>query len=373
MKLTSIPWDNARKILSTHHGELLKRLEAMGSFGVSTIEYPYGAPILKQGVIEIEAGEKPYAFGLVLQGGLEVYLERDGGEKIITVAMLKPGNLLFLDKALENSIFPLSMQNISAGARSIFLLPKIGNSDRFWRLARRNQISLDLPNSLFQQWPIFKALASVRQSTWRTKIMLFSTGWLHQQTSVELIQYLKSLAIPTPQLALHQQELDIAIHRLIEERADIYSGRVLKNVLSIANGDLPGFVLADDETFAPVSLIQKAFIEDYGVKTAELIHPGYVQPGAECFYSFELHEKRDLHIDLNHKPSQSSIHVLEETQRFYMKFLERTASPINLDFLHAFSNEHILSKPAQPKDMSSPYSPFLRKGCIAISPDAIGL
>lgn len=373
MKLTSTPWDSARKILSTHHAELLKQLEAVGSFEVATIEYPYGAPILKQGVFEVEGNEKAYAFGLIVQGGLEIYLERDGGEKIITIAMLKPGNLLFLDKVLENSIFPLSMQNVSAGARSIFLLPKIGNSDRFWRLARRNHISLDLPGSLFQQWPIFKALASAHQSSWQTQVMLFSTDWLHQQNSVELIQFLKSQAIPTPQLALHQQELDIAIHRLIEERAEIYSGRVLKNVLSIANGDLPGFVLADDETFAPLDLIQKAFIEDYGLSTAELIHPGYAQPGAECFYSFELHEKRDPHIDLNYKPYQSSIHVLEETQRFYMKFLECTSSPINLDFLHAFSNEHILSKPAQPKDMSSPYSPFLRKGCIAISPDAIGL
>ena len=284
--------------------------------------------------------------------------------------MLQPGNILFLRQALEPYVFPPLMQSVTAGARSIFLLPKIGNSERYWRMARRHRLPLELPATLFDQWQTFKSLAKNAQSNWHAKVLFFSDTWLNQPGSEQLRAYLSAQIVPTPQLAVHKHQIDAAIDSLIEERTEILSGQILKSILSIAHGDMPGFALAEDETFAPIKLIQRAFIEDYGLKSANMMIPAYIHSGTECFYSFELNNDKS-------KPNQPSVVLLEETQNLYNRLVEyweknsilhkdllASYFEVKMNFIHAYANDHTLKAIDHG---TSPHTPFLRKGAIAMT------
>ena len=380
MKIFSTTWKQASETLSSQHPELLQHINAIFKTNtrleVHTVKYSYGDTILKHGILNNTASDS-FAFGLVLNGGLEVFIEReDEPDKIATLAMLKPGNILFLDQDLESSVFPLALQNATSGARSIFLLPRIGNSDRYWRLARRHNIPFDPPHSLLQQWNVFVQLAQSAKSNWHSTLLLFPHAWLEQKGSDALIKYLKRQTIPTPQFSIHKHQLDSIIDKLIEERSEICSGQILKNMFAIANGDLPGFSLAKDQTFAPIDLIQKAFTLDYGLKSAELMHPDYIHSGIECFYSIEMNNSIDFH--LTPTTCQPSVALIESAQRVYGRLLEcrqphhNYLSSVEFEFLHLHAKNRDVKDSCQKSSHDGidhfPHNPFLRKGCIAITP-----
>ena len=370
-------WPEVKSTIANHANLLAQELDAAftknPNLNVFQVQYSYGDFILKDGTFinELPGGHKP-AFALILNGGTEVFTEKENKQnQVATIAMLKPGNMLFLQQNPEPCIFPTSIQNVTAGARSIFLLPKVGNSERFWRMARRHKIPMDLPTCLLDQWRVFKTLAASHQSPWNTELIIFTEEWLQQENSEAIKQCLRNQIIPTPLFNSHKQEIDEIVDQLIEERAELYSGQILKNILAIAKGDLPGFAMAEDELFAPINLIQKAFIEDYGLKSAELIQPEYVKPESECFYSFELHNNNTQ--GFIKKPYQPSLDVLEDTQRLYTKLLESDNQHLQsylkarLEFFHAFANGEQPQNNSSNGRKLSPYAPFIRKGCISIA------
>jgi len=370
-------WPEVKATIAKYANSLAQELDAAftkkPNLNVFKMQYSYGDFILNDGIFinELPNRHKP-AFALILNGGAEVFTEKENKpNQVATIAMLKPGNVLFLQQNLDSNIFPTSIQNVTAGARSIFLLPKIGNSERFWRMARRNKIPLDLPICLLDQWRVFKALVTSHQSNWNTELVIFTEEWLQQENHEAIKQCLRNQIIPSPLFNAHKQEIDVIVDQLIEERAELYSGEILKNILAIANGDIPGFSMAEDEVFAPIKLIQKVFIDDYGLKSAELMQPEYVKPESECFYSFELHNNTQ---SFNKKPYQPSLDVLEDTQRLYTKLLESDNQLLQnylkarLEFFHAFANgERPQNNNSANNQKLSPYAPFIRKGCISIA------
>ena len=379
MKITKASWPSVKDNIANCSPELVNHLNIIfkknRTLKTYIAEYKYGDVIAQQGMLDLPGSEQKFAFGLVLNGGLEVFIQNDEDEcKVTTLAMLQPGNLLFLHEDLEPSSIPLDLQYVTAGARSIFFLAQLGDSDRLFHFSKLNNTPMCMPASIFHQWELFKALASARNSDWRAKVILFSEDWLNQSGSAELKHYLTKQGVPTPDFQSHRQEIDAAVAGVIQRKNEVHAGQILKNILSIAAGDLPGFSFAEDETFAPVKLIREAFGKDYGLELTELMQPGYIRAGVDCFYSFAFNSSVDQYARHHKKGRQSSLEVMRETQNLYSRLTEVGGwrrgdiyDLAKLEFLHAKAKQN-LSPDQKSNQIHSKQSPFLRQGCILITP-----
>ncbi len=361
--------------------ELIDRLNIIfkknPALKVYSAEYKYGDYIAKKGSLILPEETQKFAFGLVISGGLEVFIqqnEHDEDEKVTTLAMLKPGNILFLHKDLEPSSVPLHMQYVTAGARAIFFFSKIRNSDCLFRLSKRNKVPFEQCMTVFKQWYLFRALSESLKSSWRANVILFTEEWLYQGLdSAELKYYLSAQGVPTPDFGTHKHEIDSTVGSLVLRKNELYAAQVVKNVLAIAAGDLPGFSFVEDETFAPISLIQDVFKKDYGLKTLDIMHPGYIKPGVDCFYSFEFNSSIDQYAHLTRNVRQSSSDLQRDVQKIYQRLMEYSGEKcceynrVRLEFLNSASVSVI--EDGVVNTSLNRRAPFLLNGCIAIKPN----
>ncbi len=385
MKITDVAFTSLKDNIAHCSPDLIDRLNIIfqknPALKTYSAEYKYGDYIARQGSLVLPEEGQKFAFGVVVRGGIEVFMQQDEGdesEKVTTLAMLEPGNILFLHKDLDSSSVPLHMQYVTAGARAIFFLSKICNSDCLFRLAKRNNIDFEVCLTIFQQWHLFKALAKALQSRWRAHIILFTEEWLYQGlNSADLKQYLTAQGIPTSNFNANKHEIDSAVGGVIQRKSELYAAQVIKNVLAIAAGDLPGFSFIEDDNFAPIKLIQDVFKKDYGLKTLDIMHPGYIKPGVDCFYSFEFNSSIDQYAHISRKVRQSSYALVEDVQKIYDRLMEYHGkkgiekcyeyNQVRLEFLHAGSSS--LIEEGAVYFSHNRRAPFLRNGCIAIKPN----
>lgn len=258
---------------------------------VTEVEYNFGDSIISDGKLELPNATN-YSFGIVLSSTLEVFINVN--EQIVPIAILNPGQTFLLSDHFNSASLPLSFKNITAGARSIFLLPKITDSMRFWRLARRYKLSMDMPRTPFDQWYIFKDIAKATKCSWKAKVLLFNNDWLKEENELtkELRNYLLQHELPRP--AFFRKK--ILFHMILAEslkefkiKTDIHLADTVKHLLAIATGFLPTFTFAQNESMAPIKIIQHAFMHDYKLGYApHILQPGYCNQKHPCYYSMQI-------------------------------------------------------------------------------------
>lgn len=232
--------------------------------------------------------------GMVLEKELECYIDLKNEQITIPWLIYKPGDIFPLSTILNNrkshTYTPNGLLSSTAGARSTFMLPNIGATLNHSNLQRDFNIKTRPAKSLYEHWQVFREVVNSNfiHTDWRCCIVYFSENWLislHNDIEWKTLkQYLHELAWYRYEYERNRIYYDITFSIIQKNRnlkPNPYLVDTAKHLFATALGAAPGYVPAIDNNALPVDILQKIFVESYGLKK---YRPTLMQPK---HYNFE--------------------------------------------------------------------------------------
>ncbi|MFO0319992.1 MAG: hypothetical protein ACK5Z5_06280, partial [Neisseriaceae bacterium] len=218
--------------------------------------------------------------GIVISKNSEFYLPT--GRRIMPHKIATPGYLFGLSRILDNvsrgdnktpSGLSSFIWDLNAGARSIFMLPKISDNLGHNKLIKKYSLVASKPASLDDQWAVFKELAERTNSNWRAEVLFFGNKWLEKLSEPEyarLVVYLSGKYRMAQDMWHNVQGWQATFSKIeYENRLSSYSPYTLdtaRHLFNVATNGAPGFRPAIDDSSAPIAMIQRVYTSDYGLK-----------------------------------------------------------------------------------------------------------
>lgn len=339
-EIEELTWAQARDMVKSVNPELYQIIEEWNpseDYKLYKVPYKYGDKIIHEGMLNIPGSNGQLAplhsgrtspglkealsyssvpLGLLIKNGQEVYIEND--DKILPVAFFNPGVILGLWEALEedeNSFATKGVFNVTAGARSCFLLPKVAEAGSFERLRKHYGVRLPMPRKLADHSPIFAQIAKHKnfEEDWQHEILFFSGKWLERDDkNPGWLKFHHHLLEKAWALSAYNRNM-LAMNWIWQKFAENLSEKglkpstyhidTLKQLVTIGVGAAPGFrpthmdvpgfkASVDAEVAGPIQGIQRVYLEDYGLKTyvPTIMVPHHFGPDDSCqavYYSLQ--------------------------------------------------------------------------------------
>ena len=274
---------------------------------------------------------------VILQHSAEIYLPQSG-HTISLNGMIKAGSVLSTSRILSHQLpnSPAFIWEMSAGARSIFMLPKIAEEKGYRRLRKRFGLSFDKPHSLNDQWELFKKLLAANETHWATEILYFPHSWvqhIHDPAWAPLRYYLLQQAWDNSEFWRNQFVWDMAFSLIQEKRClkvNSYIADTVKHLLFISAGVVPAFAPATTDQVAPISTLQTLFSDIYKLDYyPTLMQPTMFTGETPVYYSLEypsLHE-----FSPRNKIESNKLNDLYETKLLIDKYVDEIlANTLNI-------------------------------------------
>lgn len=318
-KLTKSCWSELRDevaLIDKALSEIIDEINPSDDLPLYVAEYPYGEiiddgvfyypdrngqlrPLSDEGLTqELKddfkyAGEAPPA-GMVLSKKIEVFT--DFQSSVTPWGIYKAGQWFALSIRLGESVgfYPTRLICISSGIRSIYMLPKIGDEYYHKNLRSYSNMHFDAPKTINDHWGVFREISNVNQpeDCWKSKLLLLSENWIKKikedQKWALLKTYLFEHAWKRFEFDRNRPFYDAAFSEIQSSRnlrKDPHLIDTSKHILKILASGSPGFVVADSDESAPISLIQKVYLQIYGMSK---YHPHIFVPS--YFSSKEMHK-----------------------------------------------------------------------------------
>lgn len=344
---------------------LLDEYELDDSYHFYKVRYPFGSHILKNSLFHLpdqdgimrplaefpETLQKDLAYnapshpsGIIMTKSLEQFVSLH--ERIIPFYLINTGSLIgiaaLLDRlsiAREGLYTSFSMWEITAGARSTFLLSRISDMNSFKKLQRKYSLHAKQPDSAYDQWALFRELSNKENSTWRTEVIYFPRQLMEKlslKPYAPLLTFLHAESRKPFSFWLNQFSWQVTLSHIERMKHLKYSVHLLdtvKHLLALALGALPAFQPSTNENCLPSRLIQKIFIEEYQIEhLPALIEPAVFNGSYPVYYSLSY----PTSVEYSAKSSASSTNIadLEQLQIILDKFL-KTLNQNEIDFSHS--------------------------------------
>jgi hypothetical protein len=321
-KLKEYTWEEVReevKAVNPKLYEIIEQLSPPKKFGLYKFRYPYGMKIIDNGRLNIplENGKSSFLsdttaqkslsyrsipLALVLRNASEVFIEDD--DRIVPMRLLKPGDLFGVFEALDppDQESSASVTNVSAGARSAFMLAKISNSINHKRLTKELGLRSPLPNGLVDHGLMFAEIAHRTKTTnpWYNEILFFSAEWFKERPNdagwLRFTRYLHEVAWQQSQYWRTLTTFGLLWKTLVKAitarniRPRQYLVDTIKHLIFMTTGAVPGFAPIENEEAIPAKIIQEAYLNVYLLKSHSPIlwvphHFSLNQPEDSVYYS----------------------------------------------------------------------------------------
>lgn len=267
--------------------------------------YTYGQLIMKNGELQLPLSPTTVApisddnilsnvknrldghmpVGIILNKAAELFHEPNIG----TLSVL---NQVFSEKIMQkgdfigiNDFFDTILganrcdhnKHISAGARTLFMLPKLSDYNSHHKLRNLTKIHTDLPLNIWEHYNVFKKIATstITEEKWTIEILFFSkTWWLkkNQKASQPIKDLLLQKAWQQSYYLRKAMSLEPYWGLLVNLNKELIKKRypilihTAKKLLAIQAGITPGYIPIVNNTLGPIDLFQKAYIELYKIK-----------------------------------------------------------------------------------------------------------
>lgn len=317
-------WSDVRKMVAKVQPSFAKIVDDINpdkSFTLYLAYYPYGVPIAdpncmylpsggnniskmmeahfsKDILKDLGYGRDSLAMGMVLEKNLEVFIDLKEENISIPWLIYTPGTFFPFAKTLSNKsnriYAPNNILTITSGARSAFMLPNIGCVTNHINLQRDYRVQSPPPKLLYEHWKIFKEIdrSIISQSDWRSCLLFFSEKWVNylytDKAWIHLKMYLHELAWSHFEYRRNHIYYDIAFSRIQKKRnlkPNPYLIDTASHLFTTALGAAPGYIPACDDGSLPLSILQQAFVESYGIKK---YYPTIMQPSHFNFETDKL-------------------------------------------------------------------------------------
>lgn len=341
--VVKIYWDDIREKVTKVEPKFAKIVDALNpdkSYPLFLAYYPYGStdadtesslfPRNDGSFFRISDSDAPKEIvkylgysknstplGMVLDKEIECFIDLKNEGITIPWHIYQPGSMFpfarILNKATDRIYAPNGLLSSTAGARSAFMLPNIGCGVNHSNLQRDFNVQSPPPKSLYEHWHVFKEIVNsdIAKTDWRCCVMYFSEKWL---TSIhsnpawsQLKQYLHELAWYRYEWDRNRIYYDITFSIIQKSRnlkPNPYLADTATHLFATALGAVPGYTPSLNDQALPLNILQKAFIESYGLKK---YLPNILQPS---HYKLETDE-HPIYYSLQHP----STHVFSPKSR----------------------------------------------------------
>lgn len=189
------------------------------------------------------------------------------------------------------------MMTFSAGARNIFILPKVAKTTLHRNLCSHFDIQLSPPRDMDQQFEVFKGIIDACNSGWRFKLLVFPEPWiryLHERPNNAVSAYVREFSLKVNAFKRNMMFYDFIFSYIKNEfkiSANSFVHDVIRQLFCIAAGQIPGFGVVTNNELAPCELIESAYQEVYRLQQSPIIMaPRYLHPfkkQAPVYYSMK--------------------------------------------------------------------------------------
>ena len=343
---------NQVKQINKNLYEAIEKINLSADFKLIKATYSFGDLILKNGKLNLPISREeiiPFddpkvpqhlqqqlnyskiPMFLILQKAVEVFA--DVGSRVIPLNLFQPGKLLGLfevmDALMDFESHP--KWSATAGARTIFTLPKIAEHSGLkrlkWEFGLANSSSF---RNLGDQWENFVNIVNHPKlnSSWMCEILIFPNSWVNknfQSTWFPFHHHIHSLAWTEAQRAIGKQVDSLNW----QEYSDAIAARRLKpppylvdqirHIIGITEGHWPGLRPTNDENVAPIALIQQVLIEIYQLKyyIPTIMHIHLLKKGANTPVYYSLYFPTLLEGTPNKQLASTIMSDLREIKRIY--------------------------------------------------------
>jgi len=283
-------------------------------------------------------------FSLLLDKAMELYMDFPEDNLTIPYLVYTPGSIfpfsVILNKISKRNYGPSTLSLVS-GVRSVFLLPNIGDAINHAGLRRDYHVRAEAPKKLYQHWEIFKEISNSTdvKNDWRACVMCFSEKWLdsidNDPAWAPLSLYLHKLAWKQNLFQRNQFYYDVAFSVIQKSKMMKYNPYLVdtvKHLYSIASGMAPGYAPATDDNYLPLELIQRAYLESYGLKKyyPTIMHPKHFSLEDDNFpIYYSLQYPSTLMFSPKSRNSSSTLVEMREASRVSIKFQQELSKPDN--------------------------------------------
>lgn len=355
--------------------EIIEQISPNQKFPLYKIKYKHGEKIVSKGTFQLPSVTKNYSLphniqkdlnycaiplSLLLNKDSEIFTEIQS--RIIPLQYLYPGQLFGLFEAL--SPYPYSIQDpkpiwsVAAGARSVFMLPKISDIVRHNRIKREFHVTTLSPKKLSDHWAIFSEIANhtvFKDRQWYSNILVFPYMWLKKQNNdigwLKFRNYLLEIAWIEAQVLREKSTFGYLWESISSEAASSYKTKpyfidTLQHLVFISMGARPGFrCIFQSESAAPTSIIEEVYdqVYDLGVYAPIIMGTNRLlshQP--PIYYSFNYPTLLHSAIEIN-KPRRTItgmreikrlIDVMERKIKYNITAVTNVLKDIKYDFFH---------------------------------------
>lgn len=303
--LVKVYWSDVRdrvnKILP-HFAAMVDKLSPDKTFPLYLAYYPYGelkgdtvSPILpktdggsyrltdpnvpKEVLLNLGYGNTSSPLGMLLEKTLEYFIDLKNLQITIPWQIFSPGAFFPLSRFMQNKsnriYTPNGLLTAVSGSRSVFMLPKIGCSTHHLMLRKNYNVQPQPPKTLYEHWNLFKEITKCDKTNtpWRSCVLYFSKKWIdkiHTDNAWSPIKkFLLELAWNSSEYGRNHIYYNIA-YSLIQNYRNLKPNPYLTDtachLFTVALGAVPGYAPICDNELLPLDIIQKAFVEGYGLK-----------------------------------------------------------------------------------------------------------
>ncbi|NCX94623.1 MAG: hypothetical protein EBX40_08100, partial [Gammaproteobacteria bacterium] len=299
--------------MAYHYGDNVIQNGELQIPGQGQTAAPQQAKLLAQIKKDLSYSHVP--LGLLIENGQEVFVEAE--DRVISIAFFNPGVILGLWESLEPevSFATRGVWNVSAGARSLYMLPKVAESGSFERLRKHYGIRLPMPRKMADHHHIFAQMSRHKNfdCAWQHQILFFSKKWIERdEKNSGWLRFHHHLLEKAWALSAYNRNM-LALHWIWQQfsaslteqgiKPNTYLMDTLKQLVAVGVGAVPGFrpaylaspkfSLKDAEIAGPIAEIQRAYLEEYGLKiyVPTLMVPHHFNQKDDCkhiYYSLQV-------------------------------------------------------------------------------------
>ena len=284
------------------------------------IKYPYGAKIVDNGCFNLptltggvlpltdisvsnqlkeQLGYCHIPLSLVMHNNNEVFI--DVRDRTIPLNFFEPGDLFGVFESVAALVGTILQPrwSVTAGARSVFMIPKISDKVGHGRLKKELGINCEASNSLNEQWSIFTQIVNSGHmpNNWYNEILIFGKAWMDSECKdfnwLKFQQYLFKTNWAQSKLIMDSTEFGmlwadfsevIAKHGL---KPRLYIIDTVKHLTTIASGSGVAFKPSENEASMPASFIQEVYLNVYNLKNyiPTLMQPSKLATREQLYYS----------------------------------------------------------------------------------------
>ncbi len=415
LRIEEISWKDIRETVRHHDPYFAELIDGIGEKSISKIykaRYAYGNHIVDHGkfhlplednttvpltdvdiplTLQNNLGAKTVPVSFILSKSVEVFFEAK--HYVVPSKLCGTGYFFGLWEAFDpipNETLSSSW-HLTAGARTICMLPSIADAIHYRRLQREFQLKKNIPPShLLEQHQLFTALSrhiDEPSLKWECEILLFSDDWTKNEKLYPIKTYLLQQAWHQSYNCRSKMDYDIGWDTFNEEitqrnwKPKAYSIAIIKHILAVYEGIYPSFIPAYNDDAAPIAFLQRCFLDIYKLKdyAPYIMHLAHFNHQRTHYFSLALPTQFD------HPPTgrnkMTIANRLGEIKRMLELLCGLNFSQLDTGYFHCddnFSHEikssHSIISDAQAltwhneqfNGLKFPHKSQFFKGCISI-------